>query len=233
MKLCVFADIHGNKLAFDKAYPMILDEQADRNIFLGDLCGYYFDETLILKRLKEMPRLIALKGNHDQMFLEAALGNDPLKEMYSRKYGPSLDHFLKKPDRSALLDWMSHCSGSYVHPEGLFSCYHGSPGDPLNGYIYPDSDLKVFEDCGSSYIFLGATHYPMIKKLKSTMIVNPGSLGQPRQGAWPTYAVVDTQTHNVALKEVQYNKEEFIKHIGPFCHQHPYLTDVILREKNV
>jgi len=233
MKLCIFSDIHGNKFAFEQAYPMILDEQADRNIFLGDLCGYYFDEMLILKRLKKMPRLIALKGNHDQIFFEAALGNNRLKAMYSRKYGPSLDHFLKKPDRLALLDWMSHCLESYVHPEGLFACYHGSPGDPLNGYIYPDSDFKVFKDCGSSYILLGATHYPMIKKLKGTMVVNPGSLGQPRQGAWPTYAVVDTQTHNVALKEVQYNKEEFIKYIGPFCHQHPYLSDVILREKNV
>ena len=48
MRICVFADIHGNGPAFRIAYDMILSEKAAINIFLGDLCGYYFDQKEIL-----------------------------------------------------------------------------------------------------------------------------------------------------------------------------------------
>lgn len=47
MKICVFSDIHGNGPAFRVAYEMIMSEKADINIFLGDLCGYYFDQKEI------------------------------------------------------------------------------------------------------------------------------------------------------------------------------------------
>ena len=49
MKICLFSDIHGNGPAFEAAYTKLMGEQADLNIFLGDLCGYYFDELEILK----------------------------------------------------------------------------------------------------------------------------------------------------------------------------------------
>ncbi|MFA5093278.1 MAG: metallophosphoesterase, partial [Candidatus Omnitrophota bacterium] len=74
MKLCVFSDIHGNLPAFEAAYPLIINESADVNLFLGDLCGYYFDEVSVWQRLRDVPRLVALRGNHDEMFLRAADG---------------------------------------------------------------------------------------------------------------------------------------------------------------
>jgi predicted phosphodiesterase len=105
MKICVFSDIHGNSLAFEAAHRMLLKESADVNLFLGDLCGYYFDETEAWRRLLTVPRLIALRGNHDNMFVEAADGDISIQERYRADYGPSLELFLKK-DHKDMVAWI-------------------------------------------------------------------------------------------------------------------------------
>ena len=230
MKLCIFSDIHGNGVAFEKALSMILGEEADVNIFLGDLCGYYFDEIAIFERLLGIPRLIALKGNHDQMFYDVASGNDEsLREFYFKKYGPALEHFLKA-DHQALLKWISRREELYLSKELDIACYHGSPWDPRHGYVYPDSGFERFPELPYSNIFLGQTHYPMVRRLGEKMIVNPGSLGQPRQGGWPTFAVLDLPGKDVQFKEVEYDKNELLRQMDSFCDADSYLRKILLRE---
>jgi predicted phosphodiesterase len=68
MRICLFSDIHGNGPAVRAAHPMIMSEKADVHVFLGDLCGYYFDQNEIFILLQSIPNLVALKGNHDQFF---------------------------------------------------------------------------------------------------------------------------------------------------------------------
>src|ERR1700679_390114 len=104
MKICIFGDIHGNFSAFEAALPQIRGEGADLNICLGDICGYYFDEDRIIDSLRQLPSLVVLRGNHDDLFLKVARGDDSLKDSYSERYGPALELFLKK-GRSDIVDW--------------------------------------------------------------------------------------------------------------------------------
>jgi predicted phosphodiesterase len=62
-----------------------------------------------------------------------------------------------------------------------FLFLHGSPEDPLNGYIYEDSQLKDHPDY-SEYrlIFVGNTHIPFIRQFGRSVIINVGSVGLPR-----------------------------------------------------
>lgn len=228
MKLCVFSDIHGNGLAFDAAYPRILAEGADVNIFLGDLCGYYFDEVEIFEKLVKIPRLIALGGNHDTMFLCAARGDAKVREFYSKKYGSSLERFLKK-DCQPLVSWLNERPDSYVSAEMALACYHGGPDQPLDEYIYPDADLKKFLRLPFSNFFLGHTHHPMKRFWENKMIVNPGSLGQPRQGGWPSYAVVDLAQRSVDFKEIHYDIQALIREIDAVGDKTAYLKEVLKR----
>mgnify|MGYP001560547587 FL=1 len=207
---------------------MILKESADVNLFLGDLCGYYFDEFAVWEKLRTIPRLIALKGNHDEMFLSAADGNAGALEESSAKYGPAIKFFLNK-NHTDMIAWIKKLPSSWEGPAAICGAYHGSPWDVLKEYIYPDASLKRFRNFRYPWVFLGHTHYPMDRSEGVVRIINPGSLGQPRDGHWPQFAVVDFSGANVRFREVQYDKDMFVREMRRKVPENHYLYDVIER----
>ena len=73
---------------------------------------------------------------------------------------------------------------------------HGSPRDPLNEYVYPDTAefilRSLVEDSGGSMLLLGHTHVPFVRKFDSMLLGNPGGVGQPRDGdARASYAILE------------------------------------------
>ncbi len=224
MRICVFSDIHGNIHAFRVAYNMIISEKADVNIFLGDLCGYYFNQYDILDMLQTIPSLIALKGNHDSIFLKIIEGDKDLRKNYLKKYGCSMENLLRD-NNNDIIQWLSGLPESYISSDLDLSCYHGSPWDTMDGYVYPDSPLEKFLDYPISFFILGHTHYRMSRNIGDKLIVNPGSLGQPRDGGWPTYTVIDYPLKKIWFREVPYNKSEFLKRIEEIGDDNPYKRD--------
>lgn len=229
MKICVFSDIHGNGPAFRVAYDMIISEKADINIFLGDLCGYYFDQKEIFLMLQTIPNLIAIKGNHDLIFLRIVINKDEeLRRAYIKKYGNSMENLLSQ-DISELNQWLSDLPELYIHANSGLAFYHGSPWDYLDGYVYPDSPLEKFLDYPSSLFVLGHTHYPMVRTIDDKLIVNPGSLGQPRNGGLPTYAIIDCSSKKVIFREISYDKTDLIRQIDKLDGNNKYLKEVLYR----
>ena len=229
MKICVFSDIHGNGPAFRVAYDMIISEKADINIFLGDLCGYYFDQKEIFLMLQTIPNLIALKGNHDEFFLRIINKDEELRQAYIKRYGNSMEKLLGE-DVEELNQWLSGLPESYIDTDSGFAFYHGSPWDYLDGYVYPDSPLDKFLDYRSSLFVLGHTHYPMVRTIDDKLIVNPGSLGQPRNGGWPTYAIIDYPSKKVIFREISYDKTDLIRQIDKLDGNNKYLQRILYRE---
>ena len=228
MKICVFSDIHGNGHAFREALPMMKKEGADLYLYLGDLCGYYFDQMKILEELATLPNLVALRGNHDQVFLEILGGNESLRRDYLKKYGPSMERLLEH-DCSELTRWLSNLSGSCVQLAGEISAAHGSPWDPVSGYVYPDTPLQPFLKEHAKTFLLGHTHHPMEKRIEGKHIVNPGSLGQPRNGGWPTYAIIEGISRPIRFREVPYGRDSLRQEIEGKAPGHPYLREVLFR----
>jgi len=210
MKICVFSDIHGNGPAFRVAFEMIMSEKADMNLFLGDLCGYYFDQRETFSMLQAIPNLISLKGNHDSIFLRIVNKDEELRQAYVKQYGNSMENLLCE-DAGELIQWLSDLPESYLCDSLSLAGYHGSPWSNLEGYVYPDSSLEKFRNYPDSIFVLGHTHYPMVRKVKDKLIVNPGSLGQPRNGGWPSYALIDFPSKQVVFREVSYNKAELLR----------------------
>ena len=228
MRICVFADIHGNGPAFRVAYDMIISEKADFNVFLGDLCGYYFDQQQIYEMILSLPNLIALQGNHDQIFLKVVQGNEALRRDYLRKYGSSIEYLLGD-DNPELRLWLSTLPESYSITTLGLTCHHGSPWDYLDGYVYPDSPLEKFLDYPRSLFVLGHTHYPMVRTIDDKLIVNPGSLGQPRNGGLPTYAIIDCPSKKVIFREIFYDKTDLIRQIDKLDGNNEYLKKILYR----
>ena len=228
MRICVFADIHGNGPAFRVAYDMIISEKADFNVFLGDLCGYYFDQQQIYEMILSLPNLIALQGNHDQIFLKVVQGNEALRRDYLRKYGSSIEYLLGD-DNPELRLWLSTLPESYSITTLGLTCHHGSPWDYLDGYVYPDSPLEKFLDYPSLLFVLGHTHYPMVRTIDDKLIVNPGSLGQPRNAGLPTYAIIDYPSKKVIFREIFYDKTDLIRQIDKLDGNNEYLKKILYR----
>ena len=78
-----------------------------------------------------------------------------------------------------------------------FHLAHAAPaGDLYDYHIVPDASDEVLreriEGIDADFILLGHTHLPLLRKIGTTTIVNPGSVGQPRQGdPRASYAVWD------------------------------------------
>ena len=205
---------------------MLLNEAADMNLFLGDLCGYYHDQIEIFDRLRTFPNLFAVLGNHDQIFLDIKKGNAELAAEYLSKYGRSMELLLER-ENCQMADWLRALPKMLRIPKlGCLVC-HGSPDDPLNGYIYPDTDIAFQKDFSADYIFMGHTHYLMNRRFASTRLINPGSLGQPRGGGDSTYATIDLKKKEIRFKAIEYDRNALIKRLDHVKDFTPYLRKVL------
>lgn len=84
---------------------------------------------------------------------------------------------------------------------------HGSPFEPHNEYIYPNSrSLSRFAEIDADYVVLGHTHYQMAERVGRALVINPGSAGEardPRNAFRLSYAILDTATGEVVFDDFQ------------------------------
>jgi putative phosphoesterase len=82
---------------------------------------------------------------------------------------------------------------------------HGSPWEPHNEYIYPNSPaLARLAEIDADYVILGHTHYQMAERVGRTLVINPGSAGEARDARNHfrlSYAVLDTETDEVRFDD--------------------------------
>lgn len=231
MKLGIFSDIHGNVYAFEKMLRLLLKEGCDCHIFLGDICGYYCyeDEIIDFLRLNQND-IISILGNHDKMFLDALLDKG-LEEKYIHKFGHS-NRYLKNNIRKKNIDFLKSLPSSYFIREFSLGFFHGSPWDHLEGYVYPDSRLAAFKQLNYKFVFLGHTHYSMAANCGKVGVINPGSVGQPRDGGNPSFAVYDTDSNKISIKKFAYDSETFLREVKGKKERKSYLVDILKRRKN-
>ncbi len=111
---------------------------------------------------------------------------------------------------------------------------HGSPWD-RDCYVYPDADNIVrqrMKKTGYDLIFFGHTHYPVIWDESDVLVVNPGSVGQPRDSIpGACWAIWDTETNNINLKRESYNYEIVVEACRKYDPENSYLQNVLTRRK--
>ena len=145
------------------------------------------------------------------------------------KYGPCYQH--PKPN---VISYIQHLP---LYKELSISSHkilivHGSPDDPLEGRLYPDTALP--DHCPYSMVLCGHTHYRMVRFHNGTWFINPGSLGQPRDGHGFSYCIIDcTETVNVKFHDVfidtAFLKERCQKSVG--IHHYSYTALSRIKER--
>ncbi|MBI2903514.1 MAG: metallophosphoesterase family protein [Candidatus Methylomirabilis oxyfera] len=203
MKIMVVSDIHANLAALEA----VTGETFDRLICLGDMVGYGPAPIEVISFIRE-DASIAIRGNHDNALAydvdcQCSPHNKPLADATLAYHRTLLGH--------EDLDWLRTLpSSAEFKLDGYrFAAFHGTPGDQLYGYEItpdlPDDRLREeIEGVRADFILLGHTHLPMVRGIGSRVVVNPGSVGQPRDGIPEAgYAVIENGI--VELKRCKYD----------------------------
>lgn len=215
MRIAVLSDIHSNLAALEAVREDL--PTVHETWVLGDIVGYGPQPNEVIRALQQMGARSVL-GNHDG----AAIGLVDAR------------HF--NPDAHAAIDWTAEVldenSRAYlaalpeVRRAGDLTGVHGSPRDPVWEYItspaIAQENLAAYD---TRLCLFGHTHLPVIfqaldgqvRPLAATpdrpisvdggrALLNPGSVGQPRDGnPWAAYLLLDTEAAVAEFRRVRYD----------------------------
>lgn len=197
-RVLLLADIHGNSEAL-KAVLLDAGGSFDSILCLGDIVGYYPNASDVIDVLVAH-QAAAVCGNH-----EHGIWN-------TTAHASSNPDYLWKDTVLALDDrqksWLKSLPEvlQFQRNGHLVEALHSSP-ITKDAYIYPDSSLldeQCFQD--SKIYLLGHTHIQMHRRVGSSLLINPGSVGQPRNGKpGADYAVLDFNEMTVDFRHVDYD----------------------------
>ncbi len=216
MRYLILSDIHANLMALE---AVLADVPAFDKIWcLGDLVGYGPSPNECVERIQDFAH-ISLAGNHDW----AALGRLDLDAFNTdARIANAWTQAELKPTVREYLDALP----TSIEEEGFFLA-HASPREPVWEYVLDANVARINFDYFSTRICLvGHTHIPLVFVLdeqrgraetlfpslsellaldQHRMIINPGSVGQPRDGnPRASYALLDTGNMTWEFRRVAY-----------------------------
>ena len=217
MKILVISDVHANLTALE---AVLADTGSFDAVWcLGDLVGYGPDGNECVQRIGELPNLLCVRGNHDLAFCGDA----------------DLDIFNHEASEAILISrsLMAPETLQYLRglPEKLVSdlvtLIHGSPRNPVWEYIL---DVRIaaenFAGFDTQLAFVGHSHLPLMftanpqnglvergyrtpgvtTVIATRAILNPGSVGQPRDNdPRASYGIFDPQHMTWEIHRVPYD----------------------------
>ncbi len=218
MKILVISDIHANYTAFEK---VLEDCQGEWDFVwcLGDVVGYGPDPNECVDRLRTLPQL-CLAGNHDWAALE---------RLDVRTFNPDARRAVQWTQETLTDEntrWLEALPVTFVI--GEYTLVHASPREPIWEYILePMIAALNFPHFETPYCFVGHTHQPVIYTMAAEdgnaesaaphynepyalngrrQIINPGSIGQPRdQNPAAAYGILDMTDGVFEHRRVDYD----------------------------
>jgi putative phosphoesterase len=204
MRILLLADIHANWPAL-KA----IQEPFDACLVLGDLVDYGLDPTSCIAWVRQnathvvrgnhdhgVAQFVKVQGRHGFKFLSGAT-----RELTQELIGADQRRFLATMpvSKRATLDGVK------------FLLVHATPRDPLDEYAIADAEFwsRRLAGVDAQVVCVGHTHQPYILEVGDKLVINPGSVGQPRDGdPRAAYAIIENQ--RVELKRIEYPVEETV-----------------------
>jgi len=227
---CVFADVHANLPALESVLRESKKLQVDSYLFLGDVVSYGPFPRQCIRILAEIENILYLRGNHDHT---AGTG---VPEDGSNRMARTVDMWTSEQLNRSERQWLLSLPLEHLSKQWL--AVHGAPKDSQRFYAYVyemtyKDNLLYLEQNNISVCFYGHTHVQFMyrrlmdgrdKKLapdsvllfqsNERLLVNPGSVGQPRDGdPRAAFAVWDRQQNKVAFYRVAYPIEQTVNAI--------------------
>ena len=210
MRALILSDIHANLEALDAVLADAAAHGGYHAVWcLGDLVGYGADPAPCLARLRTLPLsddnnghpIIAIAGNHDH----AVTG-----QLNPDLFNSAARAAALWTAQQLTTDELTYLAGlPEIAQSGNFTMAHGSLRDPIMEYLISEpAALATFARLQTPFCLVGHSHYPLVwsessiedggrptvallaptqplhLNTRQRLIINPGSVGQPRDGDW-------------------------------------------------
>jgi putative phosphoesterase len=203
MKLGVVSDIHSNLPAFEAVLADM--PPVDALVCAGDVVGYnpWPAACLATVREREIP---TVQGNHDRATASADAAG------FNGMARAGVDHARERLDDEAL-DWLGSLPTERRVADGRVKIVHGHPDDP-DHYTYPREFAAGLLD-DEELLIMGHTHVQHHAVFGDGIVLNPGSVGQPRdRDPDAAYAVVDLDDRTVDERRVSYDVDAVVEAVA-------------------
>ena len=218
MRYAILADIHSNLAAFSAVLKDIEHHGGVDEVWcLGDIVGYGPDPGACIEMLRQYKH-ISVAGNHDL----AAIGRLELSS-----FNPDGAAAVRWTAQQLTTEETHYLESlPTVIEKGDFTLVHGSPREPVWEYLHSISAAREnFAYFQSPYCLVGHCHLPQVFKQaedgccsfipfsasvgqvlgRSRLIINPGGVGQPRDGdPRASYAIYDSEAGVIRLYRTPY-----------------------------
>jgi predicted phosphodiesterase len=218
----VLTDIHANLEALDVCLADARTRGYDRVLLLGDVVGYGPDPNTVIDRVQALEPLLMVRGNHDKVALglDQAEGFNAAARLAARW---TLDALT--PEHKA---WLAALPMGPKAVDDTLEICHGAPFDE-DSYIFDELDaMRAIASASRPVCLYGHTHqmiafelmegdfkvvWPTVNghselhlKHGGKYLVNPGSVGQPRDGdPRAAYAIADTTARQITFVRLTYD----------------------------
>jgi predicted phosphodiesterase len=224
MKYLILSDIHSNQEALGAVMSFVRRKRWEKAVFLGDLVGYGANPNQAVDTLRTLKPFVGIRGNHDKVCSGIENG-----EMFNRIALEAAMWTRRKLTRTNL-KWLKALPKGPRVVDDAFAISHGTPVDE-DAYIFGEIEaLNVFRHTDYPVCFFGHSHFPVIFGLSTDAIttiltigtsfrfklkpgvrylINPGSIGQPRDGnPLASFALYDSKSRTVTIHRIAYRVEE-------------------------
>jgi diadenosine tetraphosphatase ApaH/serine/threonine PP2A family protein phosphatase len=219
MQYLVLSDIHANLEALEAALASASDY--DAVLVLGDLVGYGADPNAVVDRVRGLPSVTVIRGNHDKVGsgLEGVASFNHLAR-----------HAIEWTASELTTDnreWLARLRQGPLFVDEVVEICHGSPFDE-DVYIFDDLDARrALRSTKRPLCLFGHTHVPAAFRYDGELtsvgpprgarfdvtleddvryLVNCGAVGQPRDGdPRAAFGVLDTLTRKLTVMRVSYD----------------------------
>jgi diadenosine tetraphosphatase ApaH/serine/threonine PP2A family protein phosphatase len=219
MQYLVISDVHANLEALEATLAAV--PNPDHVLVLGDLVGYGADPNAVVDRIRAMPAVTVIRGNHDKV---AAGLEQPVGFNHLARHAVEWTRTTLTPSNRAFI--ASLPTGPVVVDEAIEIC-HGAPFDE-DVYLFDDMEARqAFRTMRRPVCLFGHTHVPTVFRCDDTMkhvtpnrdgrysltfndgaqyLVNVGAVGQPRDGdPRAAFGTVDTVERRLTLSRIAYD----------------------------
>jgi putative phosphoesterase len=207
MRILVVSDIHANWTALEA-----IREPFDVCLCLGDLVDYGPEPAPCVRWAMEHATY-AIRGNHDH---GVAQGIDVVGESGFR--------YLTRISRDSMWESLDADERRYLLQlpvtqratlDGTrFLLVHATPRDPLDEYVLKDPTTweRRLQNVDADIVCVGHSHMQFQLEVNGTVVLNPGSVGLPRDGD-PRAAYAVIEDNRIELKRLEYPVERTIARI--------------------
>jgi|APHM01.1.fsa_nt_gi Predicted phosphoesterase len=202
MRIGVISDIHANKIAFDAVLAAM--PPVDQIVCAGDVVGYNPWPTACINRIRQ-ESIPAVMGNHDRAVSAGT------QFRFGGQAAAGVEYTMTQLDSDAI-EWLGGRPTTRTLLDNRVKIVHGHPDDP-DRYTYPSEFTQSMLDT-EEVLITGHTHVQGHKIFNDGIVMNPGSVGQPRDGdPDAAFSVVDLDDWSVKQQRVSYDIDAVVESV--------------------